>query len=86
MKVEVMKDDAPLEVDEQCTTIWGFGMKDRPRTDMNDVPSSTLNNTFASGLRAIAEMSFRFSNGNVWDLLLLGLRVQKTLVAQGPLT
>lgn len=35
-----------------------------------NTPSSTLTRTFESGLKAIAEMFFRFSNGRVRDLLL----------------
>ena len=38
------------------------------------VPSSTLSKTLPSGLRAIAAMFLRFSKGNVYDLLLFGLR------------
>ena len=35
------------------------------------IPSSTERRTFESGLRAIADIFFRFSNANVDDLLLV---------------
>ena len=35
-----------------------------------NIPSSTVTSTLASGLRAMAVIFFRFSNGKVYDLLL----------------
>ena len=45
-------------------------MKQHSRTGKDCIPSSTLNRTLASGLKAIAAMFLRFSKGKVCDLLL----------------
>ena len=45
-------------------------MKKHSRTGKDYIPSSTLNRTLASGLKAIAAMFLRFSKGKVYDLLL----------------
>jgi hypothetical protein len=66
----MMQYDASSYVHEQRTAVYVLLVTFRTRTGTCGVPSSTLIRTFESGLRAIAAMFFRFSKGNVYDLLL----------------